>query len=60
MGLHWELGIDRGVEGTNTVDHFTNLKDAIKALKLCDDATAFIDLWCGSKNLGETLRKVDL
>ena len=60
-GLHWELGIDHGDDiGTETIESFNNLLDAIKELRLCDNDTAFIDLWRGSKNLGETLRKRDL
>lgn len=59
--LHWELGIDHGDDiGTETIESFDSLSDAIKELRLCDNDTAFIDLWCGSENLGETLRKADL
>jgi len=60
MELHWELGVDRGEEGTSTIEYFFHLSDAIKALKLCDDATAFIDLWHLDQSLGQALTKKDV
>lgn len=60
MDIYWELRIDRGEEGTNTVEYYDKIKHAIVALKLHDDPTAFIDAWSGDQNLGQTLTKTDL
>lgn len=61
LELHWELGIDKGEdEGTETLESFDTLKEAIKALKECEDESAFIDLWKGSKEMGQYIRKSEL
>jgi len=43
---YWELGYDQGDDqGTITIETFDSLPEAIRALKLCDHQSAFIDEW---------------
>ena len=57
--IHWELAIEKD-GGTITIDSFDNIEKAVVALKENDNPTAFIDLWVGCKELGQTLNKKQL
>lgn len=57
--IHWELAIEKD-GGTITIDSFDNIEEAVVALKENDNPTAFIDLWEGCKELGQTLNKKQL
>lgn len=57
--IHLELAIEKD-EGTITIDSFYNIEEAVIALKENDNPTAFIYLWEGCKELGQTLNKKQL
>lgn len=58
--IHWELGIDMGEEGTKTRESFSQLIDALQALKDCPDPGSFIDLWVNGEPEGQAIKKAEL
>lgn len=57
--MHWELAIEEN-GGTISIESFDKIDDAIKALNAHPNKTAFIDLWDGTKEMGQTLNKEQL
>ena len=56
---HWELAIEQD-GGTISIDSFDKMEDALDALSKNDNPSAFIDLWLGTKELGQTFSKNQL